>query len=89
MDYLSPKEYFAYLKGFSYEQLTSLSKGKLRWWASEEGLEYDEIKHWQVILWLVNEEYIHYNRRRAGSTKQEYIDDIKKRIFVLVNRFNL
>ena len=89
MDYMRPKEYFEYLKGFSYDQLQNLSKGKLRWWASEEGLEYDEIKHWQVILWLVNEEYIHYNQRRFGQTKQEYIERIQKRIFELINRFNL
>ena len=47
MDYFSPKEYFEYLKGFSYDQLKSLSKGKLRWWASEEGLEYAD-RDWET-----------------------------------------
>ena len=84
--YFTPIQLFQWYRGFKYNELKNLPKNRIKWWASPEGLEYDPIKHYQVVLWVLNEEYIHWGQH-GFEDKDEYIERMKERIRHLTHLF--
>lgn len=79
------------VSGFTYDEMKNIKRSRLKWWCSADGAEFDLVKHYQCVLWLLNEEYIHATRwsRYGNPTREQYINMLKKRITHLSNVFEI